>query len=66
MLLELEVKGIFVKINQRNNYQILVMRHPSFTKISALLINDNHELLIVRGRGDSFCKAFGGKVEGSE
>jgi 8-oxo-dGTP pyrophosphatase MutT (NUDIX family) len=38
----------------------------SFTKISALLINDNHELLIVRGAGDDFYKAFGGKIEGKE
>lgn len=39
---------------------------PSFTKISALLLNDEGQLLIVRGRGDTFYKAFGGKVDGDE
>ncbi len=39
---------------------------PSFTKISALLLNDQGQLLIVRGAGDNFYKAFGGKVDGSE
>lgn len=39
---------------------------PSFTKISALLLNEQGQLLIVRGAGDSFFKAFGGKVEGEE
>lgn len=39
---------------------------PSFTKISALLLNDKDQLLVVRGRGDTFYKAFGGKVDGSE
>ncbi len=39
---------------------------PSFTKISALLINNEGKLLIVRGKGDDFYKAFGGKVEENE
>lgn len=39
---------------------------PSFTKISALLLNSQGQLLIVRGTGDDFYKAFGGKVEGEE
>lgn len=39
---------------------------PSFVKISALLLNDEHKLLIVRGKGDDFYKAFGGKVEEGE
>lgn len=39
---------------------------PSFTKISALLLNDNNQLLIVRGKDDDFYKAFGGKVDGNE
>lgn len=39
---------------------------PSFTKISALLLNDKQQLLVARGRGDNFYKAFGGKVDGNE
>lgn len=39
---------------------------PSFTKISALLLNAKGQLLVVRGKGDDFYKAFGGKVEGEE
>lgn len=39
---------------------------PSFTKISALLLNDKGQLLVVRGRGDDYYKAFGGKVDGAE
>ncbi len=42
------------------------MPKPLFTKISALLINDKNKLLIVRGCGDTFYKAFGGKVENNE
>lgn len=39
---------------------------PSFTKISALLLNDKGQLLVARGAKDSFYKAFGGKVDGDE
>jgi 8-oxo-dGTP diphosphatase len=38
----------------------------SFTKISALWINDKGEVLVVRGAKDSFYKALGGKVEEGE
>lgn len=39
---------------------------PAFTKVSALLLNDKHELLVVRGKGDSFYKSFGGEIDGNE
>jgi 8-oxo-dGTP pyrophosphatase MutT (NUDIX family) len=38
----------------------------SFTKISALLLNNEGRLLVVRGEGDSFYKAFGGKIDNQE
>lgn len=39
---------------------------PSFIKISALLLNEKHQLLVARGKGDIFYKAFGGKIDDGE
>lgn len=39
---------------------------PEFIKITALVFNDQNQLLLVRARGESAYKGLGGKIEAKE